>query len=169
MSGQPAQARPGHEQHPGQDRERRRATCRGPAGASRGSTAAPTRTHGAEDRRQRAAACPDAAAEVVREDDDHQDLRELAELELERPDRDPARRAADAVADREREREQPELDDVQRPGEGLEPLVVERGRDRRRRRWRSPVHIRPRTNVVPPSSSDLALLDAVACRPSPGR
>ena len=38
-----------------------------------------------------------ARPEVVGEHDDHQDLGELAELELERADRDPARRAADPV------------------------------------------------------------------------
>ena len=72
---------------------------------------------------------PHAAAEVVREHDDHQDLGELAELELQPEDRDPARRAADAAADREREHEQAELDEVERPRERLEPVVVERGRD----------------------------------------
>ena len=48
---------------------------------------------------------------------------------VERPDDDPARRSADAVADRQRQHEQAELEGVDRPGEGLQPVVVEDGRD----------------------------------------
>ena len=67
--------------------------------------------------------------QVVGEDDDHQDLGELAELEL-RPEVETQR--ADpptpppiaSVSD-----EQAELDDVERPGERLQPVVVEGGRD----------------------------------------
>ena len=76
---------------------------------------------------------PIAAAEVVREHDDHQDLGQLAELELQPEDRDPARRATDTAADRERHDEQAELDQVQRPRERLQPVVVEGGRDEEHR------------------------------------
>ena len=82
---------------------------------------------GAEDRPERSEPAH-PAAEVARQDDDHQHLGELAELELQAEDRDPARRAADPAADREGDDEQAELDDVQRPRERLEPVVVECGR-----------------------------------------
>ena len=71
---------------------------------------------------------PSRLPEVHGEHRDHQDLGELGELERERADRDPARRAADAVADGEGEHEQPEVDDVDRPDQRLEPAVVERRR-----------------------------------------
>ena len=45
------------------------------------------------------------------------------------PRLDPAGGAADAVADGEGQDQQPELQAVDRPGQRLEPAVVERGRD----------------------------------------
>ena len=62
------------------------------------------------------------------EDDDHHDLRQLAELELEAADDDPARRRAGlagAGADAERQNEQADVDEVERPRERAKPLVVE--------------------------------------------
>ena len=55
---------------------------------------------GAEDRPDRSELVL-AVGQVVGQDDDHQDLGELAELELEGPERDPARGPADAIADHE--------------------------------------------------------------------
>ena len=96
----------------------------------------------AEDRRQPVELVL-VGRQVAGQHDDHEDLGQLAELERERPDRDPARGPADAVADRQGQHEQPELEAVDRPGQGLEPAVVERRRDDEQRRARSPAHIRP--------------------------
>ena len=52
---------------------------------------------------------PISRRQVLREHDDHQDLGELAELERERTEGDPAGGAADAVADREREDQETQL------------------------------------------------------------
>ena len=71
-----------------------------------------------------------ATGEKGREDDDHDDLGQLAELELEAADDDPARgRAglAGAGPDAERQDQQAKVDEVERPGERTEPLVVEDG------------------------------------------
>ena len=82
-----------------------------------------------------------ATAEVARQDHDHQDLGELAELELQPEDRHPARGAADPAADRESDDEEPELHEVQRPRERLQPVVVERGRGQEHgQRDRGPHH-----------------------------
>ena len=55
---------------------------------------------------------------------------QLAELELEkRADGDPARRAADPVADQKGKHQEAEVHEVERPGEGAQPLVVEGSRD----------------------------------------
>ena len=124
--GEPAQARAGHEQRRRDDRaeHERRPEVRLEHDEDERRSGEDAR---ADDRPERAEPAH-AAAEVARQDDDHQHLGELAELELQPEDRDPARGAADPAADRERDDEQPELHDVQRPRERLEPVVVERGR-----------------------------------------
>ncbi len=66
-----------------------------------------------------------AVREVLREHDDHQDLRELADLELLARDRDPALPAEHVVPDEEHEHEQPERDQIEERREGAEPRVVE--------------------------------------------
>ena len=77
-----------------------------------------------------------ARREVVREHDDHQDLGELTELEREWAEADPARGPADAVADRQGEDEQTELEAVDRPRHGPQPAVIERRREHVRDRPR---------------------------------
>ena len=72
---------------------------------------------------------PLAVAEVGGKHGDHEDLRELGELEGQRPDAHPPRRVADAAAEREGEHEQPEVHEVDRPRERLEPAVVEQRRE----------------------------------------
>src|SRR3972149_4510439 len=64
-----------------------------------------------------------AAGDPVGEDDDHEDLGQLRELELEAEDGDPAGHAAHAVADQERGDEQPHVHEVERPRERLQPAV----------------------------------------------
>ena len=83
------------------------------------------------------------------------------------PNDDPARRAADAVADRERQHEQAEVHEVDRPGERLEPAVVERRRDDEHDHRRGPTTSAPagrrcrrRGPTGPPRRC--------SCRPSPG-
>ena len=105
------------------------------------------------------------APEVVGEHDDHQDLRDLAELELEPEDRHPSRLpptpppiASVTPAGRARR--------VDRPGERLQPVVVAAVATRNTARA-SALHISPRMNRA-------ALEDAVprspcCCRPSRAR
>ncbi len=74
-----------------------------------------------------------AMGQVGREDDDHDDLGKLAELELEAADRDPASCVdgfTRAPADPQREDQEADVDQIGRPGEGTEPPVVEYRRQR---------------------------------------
>jgi hypothetical protein len=121
---QPAQARPGHPEHPGEDgREHERSP---EVGLEHDQDERRTdQQAGAEDRAERIEATL-TAGQVVGQDDDHEDLGKLAELERERPDADPASGPADTAADGQRQDEDPELDGVDRPGQRLEPAVVER-------------------------------------------
>ena len=86
------------------------------------------------EQRQGDDACPDdraqareralARGEVVGEHHRQEDLRHLRELELEPEDRDPARHAAGAAPDHERDDEQADREQVDRPRERAQPVVV---------------------------------------------
>ena len=63
--------------------------------------------------------------EPFRQDDDHEDLRELAHLELLSGDRHPSLSAEDVVPDGEHEDEEPDREEVEERRERAEPGVVE--------------------------------------------
>ena len=74
-------------------------------------------------------------SQVAREEEDQEDLRELAGLELERPDVDPELHAVDSLAEPRNGREQEEEDrrDSEQVAVRLEHAVVVAQRDQRRR------------------------------------
>jgi len=80
---------------------------------------------------ERGVQAPLAVREVPRKNDDHEDLGDLAELELEPEDRDPAGGDRIGASERERGREERQVHEVDGPGERLQPRVVEgrRGRE----------------------------------------
>ena len=81
--------------------------------------------------------------QVLRDHEDEQDLHELAGLEVEAPDLDPARRAADVRAEHEHQAERDDAAGVEEVGEALEVAVVDRGDDHAEQpAHHEPVHLR---------------------------